>query len=377
MMKLAEEEHKALSSTLRDRLINSVTGRKARLQKEKENLEIGDSNALLMHPNQFSMTNPSSPGGIHGKRATRHRRDVEDLPGFPDNHKRKRRAGDDAESPAPGRRLLDNGLNTPIWTPGELGKAGNRSGSPLYSIDKLFTEKELTMTYNTAAIAAHQYIVSHKAQVNGGGSPQNGSNNSNLGDNEHDADNDDGAHPPDSPPMMERQISHATRSTRGGLSLNNFTTGIGIDMIGDLSQPGNFSRISGQLPRMPPPLSVVMQKPYNKEMANSPMGVTIDEAIRDMNRIDQSKGINQHEGLGANLDAEELKDRLLLGAAVAQPGSYAAYVRRDDKPKGVARNLMLGDGYGGIAMSKTSSFGGSEAGAPMSRAGTHDKRRRI
>ncbi|KAI9746022.1 MAG: hypothetical protein M1818_000703 [Claussenomyces sp. TS43310] len=379
MIKLAEEEHKALSSTLRDRLINSVTGRKARLQKEKENLEIGDSNALLMHPNQFSMNNPASPGGIHGKRATRHRRDIEDLPSFADSHKRKRKAADDAESPAPSRRLLDNGFNTPIWTPGELGKATDRSGSPLYSIDKLFTEKELSMIYNTSAIAAHQYVVSHRAQVNGGGSSQHGSSQSNPGDNEHDVDHEDGANAPNSPPMMERQISHATRSTRGGLGLGNFSTGIGIDVIGDLSQPGNFARVSAQLPKMPPPISSVMHKAYNKETANSPMGVSIDEAIRDMHHIDQSKELNAQAGLGTSLDADDVKDRLLLGAAVSQPGTYATFIRSDDgggKGKGTARQLLFEETYGGVAMSKQSSMGGSEGGVSMSRAGTQEGGRR-
>src|SRR5436853_6705107 len=99
MIKLAEEEHKALASTIRDRLINSVNGRKARLIKEKDDvLNIADSNAMLMHPSQFVVTNPSSPGGIQGKRATRHRRDLDEIPSFPENYKRKRKAADDIGS---------------------------------------------------------------------------------------------------------------------------------------------------------------------------------------------------------------------------------------------------------------------------------------
>lgn len=79
----AKREHRALTSTLRDRLVNTLTQKKNRLNREKEVLEINDSNALLLNPNQFSITNPSSPGGTHGKRATRLRKDAISNPIIP------------------------------------------------------------------------------------------------------------------------------------------------------------------------------------------------------------------------------------------------------------------------------------------------------
>jgi len=98
----ANREYRALSQTLRDRLINVIVSKKSRLNKEKEALEISDASALLLHPNQFSITNPSSPGGAHGKRATRQRREMEEMT-F-ENKKRKRIVNDDDGSPAPQRR---------------------------------------------------------------------------------------------------------------------------------------------------------------------------------------------------------------------------------------------------------------------------------
>src|SRR5438045_5718387 len=169
MIKVAEGEHRALAATLRDRLLNNVNGRKARLNREKDDaLNISESNAMLLHPNQYVITNPSSPGGIHGKRTTRHRREVDEIPSFPENYKRKRKAADDIGSPLPTRRLLANGFDTPIWTSEQIARATNKgSNKPLYSLEKLFTERELHMTYTQAVVAAQMYIISHKCRKPG------------------------------------------------------------------------------------------------------------------------------------------------------------------------------------------------------------------
>lgn len=379
MIKLAEEEHKALSNTLRDRLINSVTGRKARLNKERENLEIGENNALLMHPNQYSIANPSSPGGIHSKRATRHRRDLEDLPGFPDSNKRKRKANDDTGSPAPARRLLENGFSTPIWTAEQIAKSSAKGESPLFSIDKLFTEKELMMTYNTSALAARKYVLSHKSANSNRSPPNEEAEASGEGENNgEDAEEEDDS--PPSAPQMERQISHATRSTRGtGLGAGSFTAGNGIDVLGDLSHPANFSRIASHLPKFPPPL-YMMLKTYNKEQANSPATTDPEEVESDFDYITKCKVLNK-ERPGASLALDDqLGSRSLLTAACAVTGTYSAWMGQpkaeDESANGRKRRAAQGtidDGLGGIPMSKQNSAVGSEAGGvPMSRQGTGD-----
>src|ERR1700760_2780758 len=178
--KLAAGEHSALSSTLRDRLINSVTNKKNRLSRDRETVEIGDSNALLLHPSQYGLANPASPGGIHGKRATRYRREADDLTTFPESNKRKRKAGDSDESPAPTRQRLDNGTSTPLWFSEKREMTGQQIDSALYSIDKLFTEKELSMNYNTAALAAHQYMQRHQPYSETLDTPPNGQSNPSL-----------------------------------------------------------------------------------------------------------------------------------------------------------------------------------------------------
>ena len=110
-------------------------------------LEINDSNALLLNPNQFSLTNPGSPGGTTGKRATRLRKDAEDLTLFPDGKKRKRNPGEDEGYPNQARRAIDTNSTTPLWQ-SEKARAAAKQNGPVYSIDKLFTDKELSMHYN-------------------------------------------------------------------------------------------------------------------------------------------------------------------------------------------------------------------------------------
>jgi hypothetical protein len=382
MIKLAEEEHKALASSLRDRLINSVTGKKIKLNKEKDDLlNIGESNALLMHPNQYAVVNPSSPGGVHSKRATRHRRDIDDIPGFPDSHKRKRRAADDVGSPVPTRRHLENGFSTPIWTSEQVARAANKgSTSPLYSVEKLFTEKELAMTYNAAALAARIYVLTHGPEKNGG-SNNDSDSASNEGEGHKLAEGDQENDSPDSPPAapaMDRQFSHATRSTRGatGLGIGAYTTATGIDIVTDPSLPGSFLRMAAQLPKMPPLLHAIMIKPYAKDAPNSPTGIGNDELNLDMHNIERAQRANEINGIGRSLEY----DREMLSAAVAEPGKYPAWLpteKIDSATKHTSKMAAAGglgvgdDGQGGVPMSKQSSMGGSEVGGvPMSRTGT-------
>ena len=70
----AEGEHKALASTIRQRLVATITKRRQQLLRDKEQLDIADSSALLLHPSQFSINIPGSPSAGGQNRKTRHLR---------------------------------------------------------------------------------------------------------------------------------------------------------------------------------------------------------------------------------------------------------------------------------------------------------------
>ncbi|KAK3072340.1 hypothetical protein LTR53_006990 [Teratosphaeriaceae sp. CCFEE 6253] len=177
----AEEEHKALASTIRQRLQASLTKKRQHLLRDKEQLDIADSNALLLHPSHFGINNaPGSPGGSGRERKTRHLRHRAgspvpgDLPAHPHdngngngNGKRKRLADDDDnESSAPG------GAFRPHLPPPPDALGGGRSPfrdarernahtqyeAPAYSLERIFTEKELAMAGATAQVATWRYF---------------------------------------------------------------------------------------------------------------------------------------------------------------------------------------------------------------------------
>ena len=144
-MSVAHQEHRRLLDTLRRRLISNLKSRKSALQKEKEKLDIADTNALLYHPNQFSLNNGASPGGPQSNRKTRHTRhrlEVDDLDTTSSNYKKKRKALADADSgsPAPPGREVE---------PANAFKEASEKleyhqvAAPIYSLDRLFMQKEL------------------------------------------------------------------------------------------------------------------------------------------------------------------------------------------------------------------------------------------
>lgn len=247
--------------------MQSLAEKKKRLMREKEQLDIADSNALLLHPSQFSITNPSSPGGTQSNRKTRHTRhrpgEVEENPNgiasTEGSHKRKRKAVydvDDNGSPGPVGRIPEPGTSSP-YRDARARLAATQFESPLYSIDKLFTEKELAMHLNTAATATANFFASEKSQ---------GMNGSTT---EQDLENEDGADESNKiggnndtemiAPELDRTANtshHATRSTRnqGSAALN---------LLGDLAMseknafvpivlPSSIITKTGNAPTPPP-----------------------------------------------------------------------------------------------------------------------------
>lgn len=304
-------------------MINAITSKKFRLNKEKEAFEISDASALLLHPNQFSITNPASPGGTHSKRATRLRREMDEVPGI-DGKKRKRNANnDDDGSPAPQRRVLDTTSTTALWQTDRL--AVRKNIGPIYSIDKLFTDKELSMTYNQAALNAHKYMLTHKPKLDEHGrlvsSPEG--SDSGTGDN----DDQDGSDSVPSAPMMERNVSHATRSARTGASHINFSDDklMGLEALASFNLPGNFERMISADPKLPPTFPSTYVKGHAKQSDfNTPTTLNLDDVNGDMIVMQALRQYDQVNGIGSNFSSENGSRKLL--ETVAQPANSTRYV---------------------------------------------------
>lgn len=190
--------------------------------REKEQLDIADTNSLLLHPNQFSITNPASPGGIHGNRKTRHTRHRVDLDELGNGigsevlNKRKRKAPDDDV----GSPVHDGG------TPADRGKtsAPQNQPPPTYSLHSLFTDKELSTHANLAHIATVHFFSTSKRADQPAGAGVN-SNNTDADDasgtGDHTGQEDNGT-PATDMVRTASQNFHATRSTRthGNNALN-------------------------------------------------------------------------------------------------------------------------------------------------------------
>ncbi|CAK3763599.1 Hypothetical predicted protein [Lecanosticta acicola] len=169
----AEEEHKALTNTIRSRLISNLNKKKTQLLRDKEQLDISDSNAMLLHPNHFSIrNNPGSPSqngaGISKRtRHLRHNRGASPAPAGAEageGGKRKRKLAqmeDDQgnESPLP---HLAGGRSPFKDARGQREYA--QFEAPAYSIERLFTEKELAMATDTARVATWKYFHQPKEQ---------------------------------------------------------------------------------------------------------------------------------------------------------------------------------------------------------------------
>ena len=61
---VSKNEYKSLSDTLRDRLINSVMSKKARLSKDKDAIEIGEETHMLCSYTRASSQSPTPPAQV-------------------------------------------------------------------------------------------------------------------------------------------------------------------------------------------------------------------------------------------------------------------------------------------------------------------------
>ena len=304
--------------------MNTIAAKKFRLNKEKETLEISDASALLLHPNQFSLAHPSSPSGTHGKRATRLRREMDEIPSLIDSKKRKRLPGEDDGSPVPQRRALDPANTTPLWQGDRL--ASRKVTGSVFSIDKLFTDKELSMTYNAAAVAAHKHILLHRPRLDEHGriiSSPTGSD-SGAGDN----DDQDGTDSAPSAVPMERNVSHATRSGRGAANFADDKL-LGLEALANFDFPHNFQRMLGADPKLPPTFPSTYVKGHTKQSDfNTPTALGQDDVNSDLMVMNVLKQYDQQHGPGSNLESSNGSRAILETVAVpAQDNRYVAFLQ--------------------------------------------------
>ena len=170
LIKVAREEHDRLLGSVRHRLIHAVNTNKNTLNKEKDRFDIADTNTLRLYPHHFSITNPASPGGPQSNRKTRHTRhriDIDDLSAVGESSKRKRKAPADADndSPGPNGRTLEGEIPQ-AWKDNQDAREAHQN-APLYSIDRLFTERELDMNLQQATLATVNYFSNKRAKANG------------------------------------------------------------------------------------------------------------------------------------------------------------------------------------------------------------------
>lgn len=226
------------------------------------------------------------------------------MPGFSDK-KRKRVGGDDDGSPVPTRRALDPNTTTPLWQNEKLRYAAKQNG-PAYSIEKLFTEKELSMTRHHASLAAHKYILKNKVYSNGATSP-NGSDSGQGDDAEQDAD-------ALSAPMMERQTSHTTRSTRAGINQGLLDA---AEAAGSLEFPKHLDILHPHEPtRIPSLQTTSYYKAAGRNNENFPQSLSVDEANTDLLLMEMYKKYDAKQGAGASLDHPNGSRRLLESVVI-------------------------------------------------------------
>lgn len=254
--------------------MQTLSNKKNRLTREKEQLDIADTNALLLHPNQFSITNPASPGGIHGNRKTRHTRHRVDLDEFGNGigvefTKRKRKADDEIGSP-----VRDGGHSTPA----DRAKLyiTQQQNAPAYSIQSLFTDKELSLHANQAHIATVHFLSTSKRADQPSGSATNGNN----------TDADEGSGPGDGTGQedngtpatdMVRTASHNFHATRSTRTQGNFA----LNALADLSDKPAVR------PNLPYGILASYNPKPNNGLTNPPplMNEEIDDDTARMDRL--------------------------------------------------------------------------------------------
>lgn len=283
-----------MGRTIRDRVIQQVQKKKNSMLKEKEHLDIADTNALLLHPSQFSITHPASPGGTHSNRKTRHTRhrlEVDDMGKAGENGKRKRKVPTEFENGSPGPISRPFEPENGYWEKLHAGVEYQQNSAPQLSVERLFTTRELAMATDTAVrTAAHfwtaklakgrhnegQIVNGSALLINGGDISENEGNPALPGNagtvNEIDGEDENcstlGA------PEMDRtgsQSMHATRSSRNLIHNNPPHSSMSIPERKAAARTAALGAIASQ-----------MKLARNKDSESLALGLTEQEAMEDL-----------------------------------------------------------------------------------------------
>jgi hypothetical protein len=352
----------------------SIQQRTSRLKREKEQLDLSDSNAMLLHPNQFGIGNPASPGGPQAPRKTRRTGhkfgEGEDLAAANETkRKRKLFEENDNDSPGPSGRNIEMGAGSP-FREAKARTINAQFESAAYSVDRLFTEKELNMAMNQATTAASHFFAKmknadsgaqHEAATNGHATNGNGTNGDHASDNgdmmDQDQDSDDIPGAAD----MTRQISSNPHATRGATR--------------SAFNPSAAAIANGHMPFIYNPPFVLDAKIFQKANAAAPPPPPLSASD-----VDQDLKLMLRD---APLD-DELNEKLLQVAChpikardyqVQAPGFHEPVNEITSHVRSMVPHLEVGLGMGGVPMSAQSSMAGwSDAGGntPLGRLGERD-----
>ena len=255
---MAHEEHQRLVESVRQRLITTVKQKVQLLHREKEKLDIAEINGLLHHPNQFNINNSASPGGPQSNRKTRHTRhrlEVEDLEVVGGKRKRKAPAENDNGSPGPAGRDVEptNGFKE-----ANAKLEAHQVIAPLYSIDRLFSDRDLNANLQQASYDVIQKLGAKRRKLDSENNPASTApTNADVTDLEDDVAAETAFGGEDAvdelllaAPEMGRTITntsfHATRSARTQIPKNGRTA---RESLGDLAGREAAVALIGTYPR--------------------------------------------------------------------------------------------------------------------------------
>ncbi len=368
--------------------------------RDKDQLDIADSNPLLLHPNQYSIVNPASPGGAQSNRKTRHTRhrlDPDELsgPAVAQDNKRRRKTAyeqNDAGSPDPGNRNVDMVERSP-FREAKAKLIHAQFEAPLMSVEKLFTEKELSLVKNNAKMAANHHFSKLRTQDKDGPPPPVNADAGTI-----DADTSisttlpatgssivpeagEADSPPPTAPEMDRTAGTSHMTTRGTVRNNN-TNNSGIHALSDLALAAERA-----LPFAPQPHQPVIIPASQGARANAaaptPSGVSAAEFEHDFALF--RRALSDNAAISAQLldlacrppATRHHEYRAPMAAAPDLSAGRSAGVGPSAGSRGRVGSAAVGLAapameLGGVPMSAQSSVGGlSElaGGVAMSRVG--------
>ena len=399
---------------MRDRIIQSAVSQRTRLLKEKEQLDIADSNALLLNPSQFSLGNPSSPGGALNPRKTRNTRyrtgegdEPASLTARSEENKRKRKAAleNETENGSPGpvnRNGSNDATNAPTSAPYKDAKqksAHAQFEAPMYSVERLFTEKDLLMNMNRAHLMTAEYFARLRAQgiesrlqtaafqhqtasTNEGstaGEKRNGEDVSmNDADQDKEGESAEGQKEGDQEPSGQAQgivNTHATRSAHRAAAANPLHALSDLATVAatsNTSLPSTAAAAGGGLtfgsnaPSSLPAytLSTSAISSRSNPSAPPPPGATEAEVAHDLLMMKRGADDSNYEEI---LRRSTERPGLGTGLALAATQGSAASAVRDENAGGV--DMARGGSALGVPMSRGASLNGY-GGVDMRRTGS-------